>query len=141
MPLTHCKNSRTIRIGRDAQPSNRRFIGKILCNIDWSPLYYMNSCKGQFQYFSSVVYGIIENYLSLKRIKSDSSDKPWITSEIKGSISKRLYPKLIYCAGRPVQGFTVITLPTHCNQILTSDHATLRRLQVLLQKVSLCYYL
>ena len=82
MPLAHCKNSRTVRIVRDPQPSNRRFIRKILSNIDWSPSYYLNSCKDQFQYFSSVVYGIIENYLPLKRRKSDSSDKPWIISLI-----------------------------------------------------------
>ena len=43
--------------------------------------------------------------------------------------------KLKYCAGRPAQGFTMITMPTHCNQVLTSGGPTLRRLRVFLQKV------
>ena len=139
MPLTHCKNSRTGRIVRDAQPSNRRFIGEVLSNIDWSALYSMNSCKNQFQYFSSVLNGIIVSNLPLKHIKSDSSDKPWITSEIKGFISKRqaawtrgnalmfrFYRNKVnvLCTGAPAQGFTMITLLPHFNQILTSGRLT-----------------
>ena len=52
-------------------------------------MYHMNSCNDQFQYFSSVVNDIIEKYLPLKRMKLDSSDKPWISSEIKDLIPKR----------------------------------------------------
>jgi hypothetical protein len=52
-------------------------------------MYHLGSCDEQFQYFSSLVDGIVDKYLPLKRIKSDSSDKPWITPEIKRLISKR----------------------------------------------------
>ena len=52
-------------------------------------MYHMNSCNDQFQYFPSVVNDIIEKYLPLKRMKLDSSDKPWISSEIKDFIPKR----------------------------------------------------
>ena len=52
-------------------------------------MYHMNSCNDQFQYFSSVVNDIIEKYLPLKRMKVDSSDKPWISPEIKDLIPKR----------------------------------------------------
>ena len=94
---------------------------------------YIFSCNDQFQYFWSVVNGIIGNYLPLKRMKSDSSDKPWITLEIKSLISRRqkqLGPevmclcfgfteiKVTYCAGAPAQGFKMITLLTHCNQVV-----------------------
>jgi hypothetical protein len=48
----------------------------------------MESCDEQFQYFSTIVENII-NELPSKQIKIDSSDKPWITSEIKSLISKR----------------------------------------------------
>ena len=81
--LNHCKNSRTVRFIRDAHPANRRLIAEIVSHINWSPMYHMNSCNDQFQYFSSVVNDIIEKYLPLKRMKVDSSDKPWISSEIK----------------------------------------------------------
>ena len=89
MPLNHCKNSRTVRFIRDAHPANRHLIAEILSHINWSPMCHMNSCNDQFQYFSAVVNGIIEKYLPLKRMKLDSSDKPWISSEIKDLIPKR----------------------------------------------------
>ena len=88
-PLNHCKNSRTVRFIRDAHPANRSLIAEILSHINWSPMYHMNSCNDQFQYFSSVVNDIIEKYLPLKRMKVDSSDKPWISPEIKDLIPKR----------------------------------------------------
>ena len=81
-PLNHCKNLGTVRFIRDAHPANRRLIAEVLSHINWSPMYHMNSCNDQFQYFSSVVNDIIEKYLPLKRMKLDSSDKPWISSEI-----------------------------------------------------------
>jgi hypothetical protein len=49
----------------------------------------MESCGEQFQYFSTIVNNIINEHLPWKQIKIDSSDKPWITSEIKSLISKR----------------------------------------------------
>ena len=50
-PLNHCKNSRTVRFIRDAHPVNRSLIAEILSHINWSPMYHMNSCNDQFQYF------------------------------------------------------------------------------------------
>ena len=89
-PLNHCKKSRTVRFIRDAHPANRRLIADVLFHINWSPMYHMNSCNDQFQYFSLVVNDIIEKYLPLKRMKLDSSDKPWISSaEIEDLIRKR----------------------------------------------------
>jgi hypothetical protein len=49
----------------------------------------MQSWDEQFQYFSTIVYNVINEHLPWKQIKIDSSDKPWITSEIKPLISKR----------------------------------------------------
>ena len=49
----------------------------------------MDSCNDKFHYFSSIVNVIVDQYLPMKRIKSDSSDKPWVTTEIKRLISKR----------------------------------------------------
>ena len=88
-PLNHRRNSRSFRMVRDACPSNRRLITEALSSVNWSPMYHLSSCDEQFQYFSSIVDGIVDKYLPLKRIKSDSSDKTWITPEIKRLISKR----------------------------------------------------
>ena len=88
-PLNHRRISRSFRMVRDARPSNRRLITEALSSVNWSPMYHLGSCDEQFQYFSSLVDGIVDKYLPLKCIKSDSSDKPWITPEIKRLISKR----------------------------------------------------
>jgi hypothetical protein len=49
----------------------------------------MPSCNEQFIFFTDTVNEIIEKYLPFNRVKVDSSDKPWITSEIKYLIIKR----------------------------------------------------
>jgi hypothetical protein len=88
-PLNHRRNSRSFQMVRDALPSSRRSITEALSSVNWSPMYHLGSCDEQFQYFSSLVDGIVDRYLPLKRIKSDSSDKLWITPKIKRLISKR----------------------------------------------------
>ena len=49
----------------------------------------MQSCDEQFIFFTDIVNEIFEKYLPLNRVMADSSDKPWITSEIKSLIIKR----------------------------------------------------
>ncbi len=49
---------------------------------------HMGKCVEQFEYFTSIVGNIVENYLPLKCTKTDSSNKPWITPQIKYLISK-----------------------------------------------------
>ena len=83
-------------------------------------------------------------------MKVDSSDKPWISPEIKDLIPKRqaawnsgnmdafrLYieTKLMRCARVPVQGIIIITSLIHCNQIHTSGGPLLRRSLVWLQVI------
>ena len=82
-------NSRSSHLVRDARPSNRRVVREKLCQVNWSPLYHLQSCDEQFLFFTDTVNEIIEKYLPFHRVKVDSSDKPWITSEIKSLIIKR----------------------------------------------------
>ena len=90
-PLTSYANlnSRSTRLVRDARPSNRRVVKEKLCQVNWSPLYYLQSCDEQFHFFTTAVNEITEKYLPLRQVKADSSDKPWITPEIKSLIIKR----------------------------------------------------
>ena len=74
---------------RHARSPNRKLVFEALSSINWSPLYSMDSCNDKFHYFSFIVNGIVDLYLPMKRIKSDSSDKPWVTPEIKRLITKR----------------------------------------------------
>ena len=88
-PLKQCMNSRSTRMVRDTRSPNRKLVSEALSSINWSPLYKMDSCNDKFHYFSFIVNGIVNQYLPMKRIKLDSSDKPWVTTEIKRLISKR----------------------------------------------------
>ena len=60
-----------------------------LCQVNWSPLFHSQSCDDQFLFFTDNTNEIIETSLPLRRVKADSSDKPWITPEIKTLIAKR----------------------------------------------------
>ena len=82
-------NLRSSRFVRDARPSNRRVVRERLCQVNWSPLFHSQSCDDQFIFFSDTINEIIETSLPLRRVKTDSSDKPWITPEIKTLIAKR----------------------------------------------------
>jgi hypothetical protein len=88
-PLKQCMNSRSTRMVRDTRSPNRKLVFEALPSINWSPLYSMDSCNDKFHYFSFIVNGIVDQCLPMKRIKSDSSDKPWVTSEIIRLISTR----------------------------------------------------
>ena len=88
-PLKQCANSRSTRMVRDTRSSNRKLVFEALSSINWSPLYRMASCNDKFHYFSFIVNSIVDQYLPMRRLKSDSSDKPWVTTEIKRLISKR----------------------------------------------------
>ncbi len=89
LPANSYGGTRSTRLVRDSRPINRRIVSDHLSKVNWLPLYYMESCDEQFQYFSTIVDNIINEHLPWKQIKIDSSDKPWITSEIKSLISKR----------------------------------------------------
>lgn len=74
---------------REMRPINRKLVFEALSSVNWSPIYSMVSCHDKFHYFTLIVKSIVKRFLSLKRLKSDGSDKPWVTHEIKKLISKR----------------------------------------------------
>ena len=52
-------------------------------------MYHLESGNEQFQFFATIVNSVVDECLPLKRVKIDSSDKPWITQDIKSLIAKR----------------------------------------------------
>ena len=58
--------SRSVRLVRDSRPENRRTVDVQLSEVNWTPLYYMGSCDDQYQFFSSVMNNIIDQYFPLK---------------------------------------------------------------------------
>ena len=74
---------------RDCRASNRRTLISTLEVVNWTSLYRLNSCEDQLNVFQSVVLGACNSCLPMRSVKLHSSDKPWITSDIKDSIKKR----------------------------------------------------
>ena len=79
----------TRHLRRDCRASNKRTSLTTLQTVNWTPLYRMNSCDDQLSEFQSVVTDALNTCLPVRSVKLHPSDKPWITSEIKESISKR----------------------------------------------------
>ena len=52
-------------------------------------MFHSQSCDDQFNIFTDTINEIVETSLPLRRVKTDCSDKPWITPEIKPLIAKR----------------------------------------------------
>ena len=82
-------NLRSSRFVRDARPSNRRVVREKLCQVNWSPLFHSQSCNDQFIFFTDTINEIIETSLPLRRVKTESSDKPWIAPKIRTLIAQR----------------------------------------------------
>ena len=75
-------------LGKTRNP-NRKVVREKLWQVNWSPLFHSQPCDDQFLFFTDIINEIIETSLPLRRVKTDSSDKPWITPEIKTLIAKR----------------------------------------------------
>jgi hypothetical protein len=49
---------------KEARPANRRLITEALSSVNWFPMYQLGSCDEPFQYFSSLVDGIVDINIS-----------------------------------------------------------------------------
>ena len=90
-PVTPSLNSHTNRKVpvRDMRESAWRPFGRWLLEKDWTHVLEAASCKEKFQLFSSELKGAIELLLPWRTVKTNSSDRPWITKRLKSSIKKR----------------------------------------------------
>ena len=82
-------SSRSTRLVRDARSTT--VIAELLPrNRSKSQLEHALSYafEDKLQFFTTTVNSLLENHLPLRLMKANSSDKPWITMEIKDLISK-----------------------------------------------------
>lgn len=84
---TYCPPVYTTK--RDCKPANKRALVSALSTINWTPLYHSTSLDNQFALFSKLLSSTIATHLPLRTCKVHSKDKPWITEDIKKTISKR----------------------------------------------------
>ena len=60
-----------------------------LTEVNWTPLYQIQSCINQYHFFSSIITSLLDVHLPAKTTKIHATDKPWITQQFKDLISRR----------------------------------------------------
>ncbi|CAH1242791.1 Hypp6972 [Branchiostoma lanceolatum] len=78
--------TRTVRPMRD---SDIRAFGQWLCSHQWQELYDEPSCEGKSAIFYETTGKAIEQYFPMRQVKMHSTDKPWISPEVKSLILRR----------------------------------------------------
>ena len=63
--------------------------GSWIVNYDWTPLFEINDADKKNAYFSTITWLMIDKFFPLKKIDISSSDKEWITPNIKNMIKER----------------------------------------------------
>ena len=58
-------------------------------NMDWRPLYEMEMCEDQVDYFYENITGILDRHMPIRTIKKHPCDKPWVTEAMKEAIKAR----------------------------------------------------
>ena len=81
--------SKLTMLRRDTRPSRIRDFGGWITSFVWDDLYALDSCEEKFKYFYQNLHEAVERFLPVRLHRVHSSDKPWMTGQIKALISKR----------------------------------------------------
>ena len=64
---------------RSQDPNGKALLAQAISEVDWTPLYSMDTCDQMVTQFYNTVTGLIDIYLPMLTVKRHSSDKPWVT--------------------------------------------------------------
>ena len=81
--------SKLTMLRRDTRPNRIRDFGGWTTSLVWDDLYTLDSCEEKFKYFYQNLHKAVEHFLPVRLHRVHSSDKPWMTGQIKALISKR----------------------------------------------------
>ena len=81
--------SKLTMLRRNTRPSHIRDFGGWITSFVWNDLYALDSCEEKFKYFYKNLHEAVERFLLVRLHRVHSSDKPWMTGQIKALISKR----------------------------------------------------
>ena len=77
-------------LGRDLRPSRKAELGRYLSSMDWRVLFTGHqSCEELFGVFQEVLSTGLDLLMAVKRVRINTRDAPWMTSELKSLILKR----------------------------------------------------
>ena len=74
---------------RDARPSNRMALGRVLSTIDWSCLDLINSCEEKLAFFNKIISDSLNFIMPVKTRTVHNNDALWMSDKLKRSIKKR----------------------------------------------------
>jgi len=60
-----------------------------LQQLNWAPVYFMETVDDQVCYFYNVIIALLDYYLPCVKHIKHSTDKPWVTTQFKDLISQR----------------------------------------------------
>lgn len=81
-------NKLTVTSRDNRAPAKASFV-QALQEVDWTPLYAMDSCQQQVDLFYATLKDLLDHHMPLRTVSKETRDKPWITEEYKALIAKR----------------------------------------------------
>jgi len=74
---------------RSRDPNGQAMLADAIQNVNWTPLYRMESCEEMASYFYNTVTGLIDCHLPFISVKRHTTDKPWVTDKFRQLIRCR----------------------------------------------------
>ena len=74
---------------RDMRTSCLREFGQWITTFSWDDLFKAKSCQAKFDIFQRTITKAMDKFCPVKPVKVHTSDKPWITNNIKFWIARR----------------------------------------------------
>jgi len=64
---------------RSRDPNAKALLARAISEVDWTPLYNMDTCDQMVTQFYNTVTGLVDVHLPMLTVKRHSSDEPWVT--------------------------------------------------------------
>ena len=74
---------------RNYSLQNRTMFSRTLQSIRWEPMYHMDSCEDQYQYFHSNLEFCFNTHFPTKVVERMDSEKPWVTDGFRKLVHRR----------------------------------------------------
>jgi len=62
--------------------NSKALLAQIIQSINWMPLYQMGTCEMMVCFYDTII-SLVDYHLPLRNIKRHSTDKPWITDQLR----------------------------------------------------------
>jgi len=78
------ERGKDITVNVRSQDSNgKALLAQAIQNVNWTPLYVMQTCDEMVTSFYDTLTGLIDQHLPLLTVKRHTTDKPWVTDQFR----------------------------------------------------------